>query len=54
VRPAFIDKDELLLVVGGDGLTPGGARLLVAPARRACSSPPSFFLGRQNWLDSAR
>jgi hypothetical protein len=38
VRPAFIDKDELLLVVGGDGLTPGGARLLVAPARRACSS----------------
>jgi hypothetical protein len=46
VRPAFIDKDELLLVVGGDGLTPGGARLLVAPARRACSSRLLVALAR--------
>src|SRR5262249_18009502 len=30
VRPAFVDKDELLRVEVGRGLTPGGACLLVA------------------------
>jgi hypothetical protein len=36
VRAAFVDKDELLRVELGRGLTPGGACLLVALAGCQC------------------